>query len=90
MQSCFSLYPFHNPNKRSILLLTPAHALLWILLLGCIGSTVSCTNRNVYELIQQNRLQACEERPIPQQAACKESYQTDYDVYRRERDQPTT
>ena len=47
----------------------------------------ACTNQDLYEAIQQNRLQACEEIPIPQQAQCKARYQVDYEDYKRERDQ---
>ncbi|MEQ8312787.1 MAG: hypothetical protein RL839_13335 [Gammaproteobacteria bacterium] len=45
-----------------------------------------CSNRNLYEAIQQNRLQSCEEIPIPQQANCREQYQQSYEDYKRERD----
>ncbi len=46
----------------------------------------SCSNQAMYEAIQQNRLQRCEEIPIPQQQACRDQYQTSYEEYRRERD----
>jgi len=48
--------------------------------------SAACSNRALYESIQQNGLQECEKLPIPQQAQCKSQYQTDYDEYRRERD----
>jgi len=56
------------------------------LFLLTLASLAGCSNKALYQAIQQNRLQACEEIPIPQQAACKAQYQTDYDSYRRARD----
>ncbi|PCJ26883.1 MAG: hypothetical protein COA96_04445 [SAR86 cluster bacterium] len=44
----------------------------------------SCSNQQLYKMIQENRLQACEEIPIPQQQMCKSQYQKPYDVYQRE------
>lgn len=49
-------------------------------------SLAGCSNEALYQAIQENRLQACEQIPIAQQAACKAQYQTDYDTYKRERD----
>lgn len=47
----------------------------------------SCSHRSLYEAIHENRLQACEELPIPQQAQCKSEYDTEYEDYQRERAQ---
>ncbi|MEX0964051.1 MAG: hypothetical protein WDZ52_08445 [Pseudohongiellaceae bacterium] len=46
----------------------------------------ACSNEALYQAIQENRLQACEQIPIAQQAACKAQYQTDYGTYKRARD----
>jgi hypothetical protein len=50
------------------------------------GMLSACTSRNLYEAIQQNRLQRCEEIPIPQQANCRAQYQQSYEDYKNERD----
>ncbi len=47
----------------------------------------ACSNQQIYEAIQQNRLQACEERPIPERRTCEANYQMDYEEYRREREE---
>lgn len=57
-----------------------------VALLLTLASLAGCSNKALYQAIQQNRLQACEEIPIPQQAACKAQYQTDYESYKRQRD----
>lgn len=51
-----------------------------------VGTLSGCTNRNLYQAIQQNRLQRCEEIPIPQQANCRAQYQQSYEDYKSERD----
>ncbi|MDP6414596.1 MAG: hypothetical protein QGG54_06145 [Gammaproteobacteria bacterium] len=53
-------------------------------LLVLFSSHTACSNQQLYEAIQQNGLQACEEIPIPQQEDCKAQYQTSYEEYRRE------
>ncbi|MFK7863201.1 MAG: hypothetical protein AB8B95_03135 [Pseudohongiellaceae bacterium] len=45
-----------------------------------------CTHQQVYEVIQENRYQACETKPIPTQAACREQYSRSYEDYKLERD----
>ncbi|MDA1371110.1 MAG: hypothetical protein O2971_10160 [Proteobacteria bacterium] len=54
--------------------------LLVVLLAG------GCSSQQLFEAIRENRLQHCEEIPIPQQTACKAQYEPDYDEYRRERE----
>ncbi|GJM11883.1 MAG: hypothetical protein DHS20C12_02860 [Pseudohongiella sp.] len=46
----------------------------------------SCSNKAMYQTLQQNGLRACQEIPIAQQPSCKAQYQKDYETYKRERD----
>lgn len=55
-------------------------------LLTALVGLPACNNQALYEVIRQNRLQECETRPIPQQESCKAAHQTDYEEYRRERE----
>ncbi|MDA1371221.1 MAG: hypothetical protein O2971_10735 [Proteobacteria bacterium] len=43
-----------------------------------------CTNQQLFNAIRENNQQRCEEIPIPQQAACKAQYKTDYEDYRQD------
>lgn len=58
-----------------------------VFLLGlALAGLPCCSNQALYKAIQQNRLQECETRPVPQQETCKAAHQQDYEEYRRERD----
>ena len=46
------------------------------------------SNAAMYQAMQENRLQACEEMPIAQRAGRKAQYQTDYEGYQQARDSP--
>ena len=58
----------------------------YILVAAAAASLGACSNEALYQAIQENRLQACEEIPIAQQASCNAQYQTDYESYKRDRD----
>ncbi|MCQ3829098.1 hypothetical protein HXX02_06550 [Microbulbifer elongatus] len=45
----------------------------------------ACSNQQIYEGIQQNRLQNCEKYPDAQYAECLARHQKDYEEYERER-----
>lgn len=59
--------------------LKPILASAVLMLLG------GCTAESIYESVQRNQLQRCEELPIPVQANCKSQYQQSYEEYDRER-----
>ena len=43
-----------------------------------------CTSEQVYNAIRENRIQDCENIPIPQQESCRAQYETSYEEYRRD------
>ncbi|MCY4263297.1 MAG: hypothetical protein OXE78_00345 [Gammaproteobacteria bacterium] len=43
------------------------------------------SNQAVYESIQLNQLRRCQQLPIPQQAGCREGFQTSWGEYSRQR-----
>ena len=51
--------------------------------------TTGCSNRAIYNSVQLNNTQRCQELPIPQQTACQAQYQTSFDEYQREREELT-
>lgn len=51
-----------------------------ILLLAMAG----CTSEQLYNAIRDNRIQDCENLPIPQQEHCRSLYQTTYEEYARD------
>lgn len=90
-----TIYPYLSPKiPKNVGIASTAARYIWpirrlmpvflVFSLTVFGS--SCSNRAIYENIQQNQLRACEELPIPQQAQCKAQYGTTYEQYRRERD----
>ncbi|WP_043320152.1 hypothetical protein [Microbulbifer sp. HZ11] len=46
---------------------------------------VACSNQQIYDGIQQNRLHNCEKYPDAQYEECVADYQKDYRTYERER-----
>lgn len=54
-----------------------------ILLLAMAG----CTSEQLYNAIRDNRIQDCENLPIPQQDHCRSLYQTTYEEYARDLDE---
>lgn len=42
-----------------------------------------CTSEQLYNAIRDNRIQDCENLPIPQQEHCRSQYQTTYEEYAR-------
>lgn len=58
-----------------------------LVLLTSAISLSSCSNRAIYETVQMNQLRRCEEIPIPQQANCREQFQTSFDEYTRGRNE---
>ena len=63
-------------DKRYRLFLTVVCA--WLCLSGC-------SSRDLYNAVQQNRLQECRKLYGSQRADCEARYQKDYDIYERER-----
>jgi hypothetical protein len=49
--------------------------------LAMMAILAGCESRQVYQAIQENRWRACEEQPIPQQAACRSQYEMSYREY---------
>lgn len=47
----------------------------------------ACTNRQVYEAIQQNQQLECQKLPGDQYDKCMEELSESYDTYQRERDE---
>lgn len=47
--------------------------------------TTGCTSKDLYNAVQQNRLQKCSELYGPQREECEAQYQKDYETYNRER-----
>lgn len=45
-----------------------------------------CSNRQLYENLQQDQWRRCETLPIAQQAACKSRFEKGYEEYKRELD----
>ena len=41
----------------------------------------ACTSEQAYNAIRDNRIQNCENYPIPQQAACRDRHQTTWEEY---------
>ncbi|MCG8413373.1 MAG: hypothetical protein MI746_04045 [Pseudomonadales bacterium] len=58
-----------------------------VVMLVCAAALANCSNRAIYETVQQNQLRRCEEIPIPQQANCREQFQTSFEEYTRERNE---
>jgi len=54
-----------------------------VFLIAVVSAGAACSNKALYENIQQNQLRACESLPVPQQAQCKSQYDTTYEEYRR-------
>ena len=46
-----------------------------------------CTSGQLYNAIRDNRIQDCENLPIPQQDHCRSQYQTTYEEYARDLDE---
>ena len=69
--------PNHNATARATV-----RALL--LLIAC-SLLMTCSNRAIYNSIQQDGRRLCEQKPIPTQKACREQYDTSFDEYERER-----
>ncbi len=74
--------PFSAPNR--FLRLRPLRA---VFLIAVASTCLACSNKALYENIQQNQLRACESLPIPQQTQCKALYDTSYEEYRHELEQ---
>ena len=47
------------------------------------AALAACTSEQAYNAIRDNRIQNCENLPIPQQAACRVRYQTTWEEYRQ-------
>lgn len=59
----------------------PTHALMVIVT----AAVSACSNQQMYDGIQQNRIQHCERYPDSQYNECVAQYQKDYREYERER-----
>jgi len=56
-----------------------------LLMLTCFVILSGCTNKALYNAIQQNRLHACKEELPQNQQACEAAYEKSYEDYERER-----
>ncbi len=59
-------------NRAIILAFTPLLALQ------------GCTGEQLYNAIRDNRIQNCENLPVPQQDHCRSLYETTYEEYARD------
>ncbi len=55
-----------------------------ILAFSLLLATANCTSEQFYNAIRDNRIQDCENLPIPQQDHCRSLYQTTYEEYARD------
>ena len=62
-------------------------ALLALLTAALLSALSACTNRQIYNAIQQNRLNECEKMVDAQREQCVAQYQKNYDDYEREREE---
>lgn len=67
---------------RDVSVPIPARTLAALLLLAV---APACTQRQVYEAVQQNRQLECQKLPQGQYEKCMEQYSEPYDTYARER-----
>ncbi len=58
-------------------------------LLLCALALSGCSNRQVYDAIQQNRQLECQKLPGTQYEKCMEQLSEPYDAYKRDRDELT-
>ena len=58
-----------------------------ILAFSALLATAGCTSEQLYNAIRDNRIQDCENLPIPQQEHCRSLYQTTYEEYARDLDE---
>jgi len=66
------------------------HALYNRLIVGALVMAwlpLSCSNRQIYQAIQENSLRDCELIPYPQRSQCEKQYNKPYEEYERERKQ---
>lgn len=57
-----------------------------ILAFSLLLATANCISEQLYNAIRDNRIQDCENLPIPQQDHCRSLYQTTYEEYARDLD----
>ncbi|QIL91040.1 hypothetical protein GNX18_15610 [Microbulbifer sp. SH-1] len=57
----------------------------YVLMAIAATALAACSNQQLYDGIQQNRIQHCERYPDSQYAQCVAQYQKDYREYERER-----
>ncbi len=55
-----------------------------VLVLGLPLAAAGCTSEQLYNAIRDNRIQNCENLPIPQQEHCRSLYETTYEEYSRD------
>ena len=55
-------------------------------LLASLLVVIGCSSRDLYDAVQQNRLQECSKLYGAQRKECEARYQKDYDTYQRERE----
>ena len=55
--------------------------------LGLLLAMAGCASEQLYNAIRYNRIQDCENIPIPQQDHCRSLYQTTYEEYARDLDE---
>ncbi len=55
-----------------------------ILVFSLLPAAAGCTSEQIYNAIRDNRIQDCENLPIPQQEYCRAQYRTTYKEYARD------
>lgn len=59
-------------------------AILLALVLALPFAIAGCSHEQVYKAIRDNRIQNCENLPIPQQEHCRGQYRTTWEEYSRD------
>ena len=65
------------------------HKAYSVVLVLCVLALPACSNRQVYEAIQQNRQLECQKLPGARYEECMRQYSEPYDEYKRDRDELT-
>ncbi len=65
------------------------HKAYSVVLVLCVLALPACSNRQVYEAIQQNRQLECQKLPGTRYEECMRQYSEPYDEYKRDRDELT-
>ena len=75
-------------SASDLLLQSPASPFRVLTILTLLASALSgCSTRAIYNSIQLDGRQQCEQQPIATQQACRAQYEISFDDYEREREE---